>query len=407
MAIKKPDNQSPANLNAIGQSNSGWINNYKQGQHKELGLEILKASSTNKVYLKPVTTIDGESAYIINIKGKVYEIDCQDAFSSYWKLDNQNSSASTSGIDLTNKIGYRVDGSSFLASGDDALLIWAFANDSGTEFAGFGLSKYPVSVYNVVASGTRGSLATLSNLGLGGSAPARTFTVGSTVLIRNTVGTWPFQWNYGTIQSIPSNTSITVQLYPTLDFQNTDLSSGVGYIYQMDKYFPWNGRTDTSDQDDRIFKQNYRLIAAWFSENTYRNLYTRKADSKWVKQLYGTAINANIITAHRLSSATTSTIVTPLARLIPPWSDVVILRLETERQGWDIEAYLNNYWDTITVNEWQTLDNYSTGVQRDQIPLLLNQNMLIETELTTVGAGTTAGFTIACMGYRDGGLIEL
>ena len=67
----KPDMLAASNLNAVVNSNASFLNNQKLGQHRELGLEILNASNTNLVYLKPVTTIDGDSAYIINIKGKV------------------------------------------------------------------------------------------------------------------------------------------------------------------------------------------------------------------------------------------------------------------------------------------------------------------------------------------------
>lgn len=402
--VNKPDMLNASRSNSVIKKNQSFLNNYKTGSHKILDLDILNSSDTNLVYLAPRTTIDKDTAYVIWIKGKIYEIPVQSAFGSYWKLNSSASSPSASGIDMTNRIGYRLDGAAAAFAMNDLLNIWAFANDAGTEFAGFGYTTTPQSVFTGVASGTRESLCTLSGL----FESSHSFAIGSTVVVLRTTGlSFPHEWNWGTVVDIPSDTTLTVQLYPTLDIENNDLTTGPGFVRQMDRYFPWNGRTDTSDVDDRIYKPNYRLVGQVTFNSGGQFVYSRKSDDLWNKIAYSfshsTFVRARIIQ----SIATTTVTRIPLARFLPLWTSEMILSILITRDGWTVETQINNVFGATSQIEWLNYDNYAPVRQWYQIPLTLNQAMKIDTTVITTGAGGTAQVSLYCTGYNDGGLTEL
>lgn len=399
--VVKPDMLNASRSNSVIKNNQTFLNNYKTGSHKILDLDILNASGTDLVYLKPRTTIDKDPAYLIWIKGKIYEIPVQDAFGSYWKLDSRASSASESGINMTDKIGYRLDGTTVIT---EPLLMWAFANDAKTEFAGFGYTKAPYSTFFSVANGARDSLATIGTV-----TNARSFTIGSTVQILRFIGVpYPHHWNFGTIQSIPDNTTLVVQLAPTLDISNTDIATGIGVIRQIDKFFPWNGRTDTSDVDDRIYKPNYRLVGQTILDPGGEITYTRKSDDHWSRYDYAFFDNGAVKLNVVQNTATTTITTYPFARILPLWASAIMLNISHLRTQGTLEIKIDNVYGGSSFTEWQLNDTYTPNAnQKDQIPLLLNQNMKADLVITTTGSPVQTSTTLSVMGYNDGGLSEL
>lgn len=246
MTIKKPDNQSSAKLQSVLNANNDIVASHKNEGVKPLGIELLKYGST--VYLKPNLTIDKDLAYVIWINGKIHTLPCLSVLQGYWNI-NLNSALVR--WDATQKIGYRVDGSG--ASTTDNVLIWAFADDDNTEILGFSATKVPSSTFSAVSNGNLGSLATFT------ITNARAFNVEATVRVSN--GNW--ENNYGVITEITNNTTLVVKMYPSISIlanNNITGTTATTQIRQMDNYFPWNGRTDTSDFEDRLFMINYRLV---------------------------------------------------------------------------------------------------------------------------------------------------
>lgn len=248
----------------------------------------------------------GQQAYIIYINGVNYK-----------KLydDIQYS------MDLTTiGIGGLVDGIS-LSNGRE-YLIWGFANNANNDFSGFACTRKPFSTYTGPASIPKSS----TPVSVTGLTNAYQFTEGARIAIRNTVGTQPqYQWNWGTIQSVDSNTQITVVM-------DTDSNYGValtavtgGEILQWDKFRPWV----VTSSGQTLYTNNYRLCGELITDATTGNIVNiYRVDAEW--RQVRTATNK----IYDSTSLTTGITVSG-GRFIPLWTPIakIFIAIRTTAGG--------------------------------------------------------------------------
>lgn len=210
----------------------------------------LKDFSTNTLTISPQSNNNGENDIVIYCDGVIYD-------SNNGILLNDTISFGVTGI------GGIVDGITFTAANARTFLLWFFANDANNGVEGFGFTHKPYSTYTDPASSSKGALTTFTGL-----TSAYQFTEGARVAIRNTVGTSPlYEWNWGAIESIVSNTSIQVQMDNNSSYGTNLTAATGGEILQWDKFRPWV----VASTGQTLYKKSYRLLGEIFS-NTSGNI---------------------------------------------------------------------------------------------------------------------------------------
>jgi hypothetical protein len=234
-------------------------------------------------------------------------------------------------LDLsTTGLSGRVDGMTFTAGDEREFLIWSFANEANTEFIGFGLSHKPYSTFSAITvGGGKGTDTTITVPGTGNKI-AYQFTVGARVVLRNTVGTSPlYEWNWGTIKTINSSTSITITM--DNDTYGTALTGATGgEIKQWDRFRPWV--VTTSDQT--LYYDNYRLLGELQSTSSGNVGFLWKVDDPWRQ------VDGDIQFYNSTAAQTGATIY--IGRIIPIWSKfgniIVIVRTNTAGRLFEVET---------------------------------------------------------------------
>jgi hypothetical protein len=188
--------------------------------------------------LSPLPNRNGNDDYVIWINNVIYE-------------DLHTGTDETITLTSTGLNGL-VDGITFVAANTREFLVWAFANNQNNGFEGFAVTHKPYSLYTGPATATVGTTVTFTGL-----TDAYQFTEGARVAVRNTVGTAPqYQWNWGTITAINSNTSIDVLMDNNGAYSVTLTAATGGDIQQWNKFRPWV----VTSSDQTLYKNNYRLI---------------------------------------------------------------------------------------------------------------------------------------------------
>jgi hypothetical protein len=186
-------------------------------------------------------------------------------------------------IDLTNTgLNGIIDGITFTAADARDFLIWGLANDVNTTFQGFAATHKPFSAYTGPTTAAKGATVTFTGL-----TNAYQFTEGARVRVRNSVtnvanpfpynGAPQYEWNWGTITSIVSNTSIQILM-------DNDSSYGValsgatsGAINQWDKFRPWV----VSSSGQELYSDSYRLLGELATNNTGEIVSAFLATDPW------------------------------------------------------------------------------------------------------------------------------
>ena len=236
-------------------------------------------------------------------------------------------------LDLTSTgLNGIVDGITFTAANSRDFLIWAFENNANNGFTGFALTHKPYSTYTGPAAAAKG--ATVSFTGL---TNAYQFTVGSRVAIRNTVGTAPlYEWNWGTVNSIVSSTSINVTMDNNAAYGVALTAATGGNILQWDKFRPWVV-TSTSQT---LYTENYRLIGELTTDASGNIRTAYRVDSPWRPEVFSQIYTNTTATL----SGTLATI--SAARYIPLWSKkidaLLVIRNSTANIVYEIRCLVHN-----------------------------------------------------------------
>jgi hypothetical protein len=195
-----------------------------------------QVNNTSQLILKPSEYRGNMNKIYINYfsdSGKILPIQ-----SDQWTLD-----ISKTGVNKTTNTGGLIDGVTIEDS--HSYLVWVFL-DTNMQFNGYGLSRWEKSDYTGVSSGTKGLEATFTGL-----TNAYQFCIGSKVRIAST----STDWNYGTITSIVSNTSIKV-LCDNESGYGTNLTTATGTIKQFTMHRPYS----INSTSQTLYSDYYRLI---------------------------------------------------------------------------------------------------------------------------------------------------
>jgi hypothetical protein len=298
--------------------------------------------------ITPLPNRNGNADYVVWINGVTYE-NIYDSNNPY-TID-----LSTTGIDDTNKIGGIVDGITLVAADARDFLIWAFANNQNNGFEGFAVTHKPYSAYTGPATATVGTTVTFTGL-----TNAYQFTEGARVAVRNTVGTAPqYQWNWGTITAINSNTSIDVLMDNTGVYSVTLTAATGGEILQWDKFRPWV----VSASDQTLYKNNYRLIGELTTDASGNISTSHRVDDPWRPYPFG-QIYANTTATLNGTLATISA-----GRRIPLWSKkidvLLIIRNSTTNIIYEVRCLTSNGRSGIqssSLNGWTNRHNATMSV---------------------------------------------
>ncbi len=191
-------------------------------------------------------------------------------------------------------------------------LIWAFTNESNTGTPTFGMTRKPISAFTGISSGTKGLTATLT-----GMADAFQFVIGARVVVRNDVAPAPlFQYNWGTVASIVSDTSITVDLDSNTNYGTNLTAATNGIIKQWNKFRP-NVITTTAAT---LFENNYRLLGelSTLSTTGIRKIY-KVTDTHRLLESQSRIVDVATTFPNALVTS---------ARYVPLWADRLIMRVE-------------------------------------------------------------------------------
>jgi hypothetical protein len=243
--------------------------------------------------LSPLPNRNGNDDYVVWINNVIYE-------------DIYTGTAET--IDLTaTGLNGLVDGITFTAANARDFLVWAFANNANNGFEGFAVTHKPYSTYTGPAAIGLG--ATLNVTGL---TNAYQFTPGARIVIRNQVGTAPqYQWNWGTINSIVSSTSINVTMDNLPAHYGVALTAATGgEILQWNMFRPWV----VTASDQTLYTNNYRLLGELTTDASGNIKTADRVDEPWrpfpFKNVY-----ANTTATLNGTLATLS-----MGRYVPLWS---------------------------------------------------------------------------------------
>lgn len=273
----------------------GNVNKY----HTELFNFDFEHSTDDLFYIDPADQGSGNK----NIK-LTWEIGNEARFAKItdrWTMD-----LTTSTINLTTKIGGIIDG---LARANSNYIIYAFL-DEDFNFAGIGLGQQALSSFTVIGGGiaTRGTTATFT------VSTAYRFVVGARVVVRNTFGTnqQDYQFNWGTVNTIISDTSISIDMDLNSEYGVDITSVAGGEIKQWDKYRPYVVTTTTQT----LYKPYYTVLGEVFAGGQ---------DKVW--QLYKKTDTIRITNeiAFSLIAATASVII-QFARILPLWALGISMR---------------------------------------------------------------------------------
>ncbi len=190
-----------------------------------------------------------------------------------------------------------VDGISF-DSGALWYLIWAFTNESNTGTPTFGMTRKPLSNWTGLSSGGGfGTTATLTGL-----TNAFQFTIGARVVVTNVVGSAPdFEYNHGTVASIISDTSVTIDLDDNEPNYGTAITGATGGILkQWNKFRPYV----VTSTGQTLFENNYRLLGELASQTSlivklYRvdEPYRTRFGNSFMIDSFGAVTNATFTAA--------------------------------------------------------------------------------------------------------------
>src|SRR3990172_394318 len=229
-----------------------------------------------------------------------------------WTVD-----LTTTTINMGTKTGGLLDG---IALGNNLLyLIWGFL-DEAFNFAGFGCTRKPYSAFTAVSSGSKGSLATYT------ITNAFQFTIGSRVVVRNQTGTTPqFQWNWGTVNSIISNTSIKIDMDNNANYGVNILGVVSGEIIQWDSFRPYIVTTTTQT----YYQPYYTLLGECYTDATTGNVnHCWRADDPERPVIPAGTAQAIVDTNTTVTSA-----LFDCGRYIPLWADKAGFRAFTDGNG--------------------------------------------------------------------------
>jgi hypothetical protein len=214
-----------------------------------------------------------------------------------------NLSLNVTSLDLDNRTSGIIDG---LARANRDYIMYAFL-DENLKFAGMGLGQKPKTTFSAISGGTatKGTTATFTVV------TAYRFTEGARVVVRNTNGTYynDYQFNWGIVNTIISDTSISIDMEnDTLYGVNITSVTG-GEIEQWDKFRPWVVTTTSQT----LFAPYYTVIGEMYAggQNKAFQLY-KKTDT--IRQ-------AGVVPEIVFSSASSGVSgFLYLARVLPLWA---------------------------------------------------------------------------------------
>jgi hypothetical protein len=262
---------------------------YLTSYPKEILLLDFYDYSGSVLQINPMRNRNDIVDYVISINNVLYE----------------NIFDTTLSLDLTlTGLGGLIDGITFVAANARDFLIWAIASDVNTEFLGFALTHKPYSTYTAPATANKGSsyAFTVTN--------GFQFTAGARVAVRNTNGTAPlYQWNWGTITSVNSNTSITILMDNNANYGSNLTAVTGGEIVQWDQFRPW---VVGATQD--LYSDNYRLIGELCTDTSGNIAVVTRVDDT-----FRSIPDTLIYNSTALTAGTTFAI----GRVIPLWTKSV------------------------------------------------------------------------------------
>lgn len=246
----KPDSKTSISNNSVLDSVVAHINNDSTDNEK---VKPTIVHNFRYVYFQPNVTIDEDIAYLIWINGYVHTVAAKKAaLTKKWRCEIATSGSHEVGYDELTLTGYCTHSATW--NNDDQYILWAMADDENRNFRAFMYTLVPRTSYTAVIGASKGSPGTFT------LTDAYKFREGADVCVTANNS----EKNYGTITSIPDNNTLIIDMWSASSYWaigTTDITSTVSsQITQLNRFFPWNGRTDSADLNDRVAYRHYRLI---------------------------------------------------------------------------------------------------------------------------------------------------
>ncbi len=298
-----------------------------------------------------------------------------------WQLD-----LNAVGIDTENGVGGIVDFSDITREND--YLIWAVANDTNTEFLGFGMTKRPISEVSSFVGGNHGGVITCTLPGTLLENAFR-FNIGGRVIVRNSAGTMPiWQFNQGVIIDIPDKYTIKVQLDNCISDNSSAITSTSGLEIEQISGFRL---TDGSINDyDSCAIANSRLVGECWYDNTI--ISTRHISEKWFSMRNEVRIRIDMPVSIDLA----------WARWLPKWATKVHIRVNLiPKATWTEIEWLIRNTTSVNIEDSRYRNDSSESVSLEYILQIESTDFSHSFELAAILAANTVRLdTVVLLGYE-------